>query len=331
MAENSWHWGGTAVGDAGTYDNDTDWSDIMRKLMASWRASEGIVARYANGLEVTNPAGQTIRVATGMAIVDGKFYESDANEDTLLVAPGAGTDYYSMVLRKAFAAQTVRQTLVGPINGGPAPAPTQTDGVTWDLPLAEVRITNVGVVTVLDERRPAHTGLAGQVLLEEKILTAAVASVTFSGIPGFFRHLRIVGQARVTTAVTSAACNVRFNGDAGNNYDSIGSREQDVSTLTTFESLAGNAALFAYIVGASGPADAGDVFTIDIPNYAGEIFQKGFVSASSEKDGIAAGNVRLFAAAGWWRNTAIINSITLLPAPAAQWEIGTTISLYGIP
>jgi len=150
MAETSYFWGGTTVGDHGPYDDDM-FSDFIRKLFTMDRTLQGPILGYANALAVNNPAGTTIRVATGAAVVDGKFYESTANEDFAVSAPGGGTNYYTVVLTKDFAAQTVRSAILGP-DPAAYPAVTQVDGTTWEIMLAHVTITSGGLITVTDVR-----------------------------------------------------------------------------------------------------------------------------------------------------------------------------------
>lgn len=160
MTERSYPWGGTTTGDAtlAPYDDD-EWSDIWRKLYTMDRTVQGVILDYANELVVTNPAGTTIRMATGAALVDGKFYENDANIDFAGVAPGAGSNYYTLVLRKSFAGQTVRAVLLGPSPIAP-PAVTQVDGTTWEISIATIEITNLGVVTITPTYENAITPLS---------------------------------------------------------------------------------------------------------------------------------------------------------------------------
>lgn len=92
----------------------------------------------------------------------GGWYDSDANVTHTITTPGAGTSRIDrIVLRKDWAAQTVRQFLiVGTAAGSPtSPALVQSAGVTWDVPLYAVTITDAGVITVADERE----GLAGSI------------------------------------------------------------------------------------------------------------------------------------------------------------------------
>lgn len=181
MVETSLPWGGVAVGDAGPYTDD-QWTDIWRKLFTRDRTLEGVLPDYLNELVVTNPAGATIRVGTGGAIVDGKFYDNSANVDLAGAVPGGGSNFYTVVLDKDFAAQTVRASLLGPNVVAP-PAVTQADGVDWEIALATVEITSGGVVTVTDVRVYCHYNmeisgamLPADVITTVKILDGAVTA-----------------------------------------------------------------------------------------------------------------------------------------------------------
>lgn len=154
MAETSLPWGGIAVGDSGPYTDD-DWTDVWRKIFTRDRTLEGVIPDYLNELVVTNPAGVTIRVATGAAIVDGKFYNNTANVDFAGAAPGGGSNFYTVVSHKDFAAQTVRLSMLGPNVVAP-PAVTQADGVDWEIAIATVEITSGSVVTITDVRVYCH-------------------------------------------------------------------------------------------------------------------------------------------------------------------------------
>jgi len=163
MAETSLPWGGTATGDAGAYSDD-NWSDAWGSLFTYDRTTQGVVSTartgYTGMLEVTNPGTSVIRVANGIAMVDGKLYFNTANIDETLDVPLTGTNYFRVVLKKDFVAQTVRLDIkeaAGNSDGGAstavaAPAVTQTDGTTWEISLATVTITVGPVVTITDTR-----------------------------------------------------------------------------------------------------------------------------------------------------------------------------------
>jgi len=152
MAEISLEWSGTTTGDAGKYSDD-QWSDRWRKIFTNDRATEGYLPGYENELEITG-ATSPISVNTGAAFVDGKFYENNAALNVVVPSPTVSTRVDRIVLRKSWVAQTVRITRIEGIEGGGAPALTQTDGTTWDVPLYQVTITTGGAITLTDERSP---------------------------------------------------------------------------------------------------------------------------------------------------------------------------------
>lgn len=218
MTEKSYFWGGTSVGDAtlAPYDDD-EFSDFIVNAIQYRREVQGVIFGKDNNLEITNPSGLTIQVDTGRAYVDGKLYVNDvAVSLTLSAAPGSGTDYYHVVLRKAFSAQTVRAVLVGPVNGGPATPAVQIDGTTWDIVMAEVRQTSGGTISIINKQVPFNK--AGAI---QRLAGVDYASLyyTFSDIPSF-RHLRIEGRlvGGAGFSVTAPNISIQFNGDTGANY-----------------------------------------------------------------------------------------------------------------
>ena len=225
MTEKSWYWPGIATGDASDapYDDD-EFSDIWTILFLRDKTLQGVIEDHANGLVVTNPSGNTIRVATGAALVDGKFYETDANVDEVIATPGALTRIDRVILRKDFAAQTVRVVILSGVEGGSVPSLTQNDGVTWEIPLAQVSITTAPAITITSEIQFARTPLAifptGSLNEIETIAAdGAGTTIDFQNIPSKFTHLFIIGQIRFAGAVTEALIEVRFNNDSGANYN----------------------------------------------------------------------------------------------------------------
>lgn len=189
MAQTSLPWGGVAVGDFGPYTDD-QWSDTWRKLFTRDRTTEGVFPDYLSELAITNPAGLTIRVASGGAVVDGKFYENTANVDFAGAAPGGGSNFYTVVLHKDFAAQTVRLSMLGPNVVAP-PAVTQADGVDWEIAIATVEITSSSVVTLTDVREYCHYNteietamIPDDAITTVKILDGAVTAAKMTDGPG---------------------------------------------------------------------------------------------------------------------------------------------------
>ena len=158
MAETSLPWADAVGGDDGPYTDD-EWSDMFRMLFTRDRTVEGILAGYLNELEVTG-AVTPVSVDTGFAIVDGKFYENDAAVNVVIPGPAANPRVDLIVLDKDFAAQTVRIARHAGVEGAGVPATTQTDGVTWELVLAEVTVAVGGAITIVDKRNFASSPLA---------------------------------------------------------------------------------------------------------------------------------------------------------------------------
>lgn len=160
MTEKSYPWDGLVTGDASLapYVGDV-WSDMWRKLFTSDRTLQGFIDNYANEL-VGSGAVSPVVISTGAAIVDGKFYENDAAVAVVIPTPAGATRIDRIVLRKDFAGQTVRITRIAGVEGGGAPALTQTDGTTWDVPLYRVSITTLGAITLTSERVKCQTPLS---------------------------------------------------------------------------------------------------------------------------------------------------------------------------
>lgn len=154
MAESSQYWSGIAY-------NDDQFSDNWALLHTYDRTVQGVIgtalAAYSGELEVTPSGGANVTMANGAALVDGKIYRNTANIVFTCVAPGAGSNYYTILLRKTWASEDVLATFLGPSAVAP-PAITQTDGVVWDLQIATVEITNLGVITITDTREFVNAG-----------------------------------------------------------------------------------------------------------------------------------------------------------------------------
>ncbi len=127
--------------------------EIFRALFAGIHATNlgGVVPDYLNELAVTGIA-TPVAVNTGAAIVYGLFYSNSASVNVAVATPSVSTRIDAIVLRASYAAQTIRITKIDGVEGGSAPALTQSAGVTWDIPLATVSITTGGVITVTDAR-----------------------------------------------------------------------------------------------------------------------------------------------------------------------------------
>jgi hypothetical protein len=165
VAETSYLWttNGTGDGDAGGYTQaDTS---LMMQIIAACCAHEGVAPGFWDELECTGGGANTVNVATGGALVDGKPYPNNAPVAVNVPsAVGAGnTRIDRIVLRANWAAQTVRITRLAGVDAASPVAPTitQTSGTTYDIMLCRVLVDTSGAVTVTDERVMAWVGTSG--------------------------------------------------------------------------------------------------------------------------------------------------------------------------
>ncbi len=153
--ERSIPWQSTAPGDAGPYSSG-DFQDLFKYLFHALRPNMGPIIDSGTapsvGLQVqaTNPVSTDIDVLPGAALVEGVFYVSDATETFTIAANLSGNARIdTVVLRKDYTAQTVRlAVLTGTPAGSPVPPSlTQSDGVLWEIPLADIAVAN-GFVSI---------------------------------------------------------------------------------------------------------------------------------------------------------------------------------------
>ena len=160
MAQVSQFWGGQTIGDCGPYSID-QYNHPFHTLVSNGSADAGIAVRYLNQLAGTTTGlrANGVNILSGAALVRGIWYTSTATINHALPAVGSGMERTDLiVLRASWSSQTVRQVrLVGveyPLGSDNVPpALTQTDYVTWEIPLFEVNVTTGNDVTLADRRR----------------------------------------------------------------------------------------------------------------------------------------------------------------------------------
>jgi len=337
MTEKSFYWANTAIGDGSLspYDND-EFSDIWRKLFTADRAVQGHIDGYENSLEVSNPSGNTIRVNTGAALVDGKFYETTAVVDNSISTPAAATRKDRIVLRKSWASQTVRVAVLTGIEGGSIPSLTQTDGLTWEIPLATISITTGGAITVTDEREASRTPLAEEgtdtmVLIKSVVADGTAAIMEFDAIPQIYTHLVLIGQIRFAGAVVQVALEILLNDDTGANYNDQQTIGED-TTASAVGATGENEGALGEVPGGSGSSGHAGTFQCYLANYAGASFYKNWVGMSISIPNTTVAAFSMRHAGGMWLNTEAINKITILSTTGSAGNIvsGSMVSLYGI-
>ena len=179
MAETSGFWttSGAGKGDqVASYTQAHHSTALM--LAAGARGLDGVATSYLNGLAVTPGSGK-VTVATGGGLVDGKWYTNSAAINHTISSPTAGTERIDrIVLQAVWSSFTVRCVkLAGTASSSPTPpALTQTRGGTFEISLAQVRVTSAGVITVTDERYPAENTQTMPILAVGENETLAASS-----------------------------------------------------------------------------------------------------------------------------------------------------------
>lgn len=168
-----------------------------------------------------------------------------------------------------------------------------------------------------------------EVLLADELLTVAAATIDFTAIPAHWTHLKVVVYARSDEAVASVgAMFLRFNGDSGANYDSqvLDATGTTPTAAQTFGATRG--ACGVHPRGTSG-ADLFSVTEILIPHYAGIADNKAAFCLSGSKVGVASLELYQRHVATFWRSSAAIDRVTILPE-AGNFDVGSRATLYGM-
>jgi hypothetical protein len=146
MAETSYLWDNPGTGDspAPGYGNAL-LSQVIFRMLTNGTGDQGVLRNWLNELEVTDGGVDTADVDTGGAMLNGVWYESDAVENIDINAFRGGNCL--IIVRASWAAQTAR--IVARAVG----ALTQTAGVTYEIPLANVAIGAGGAITLITDTR----------------------------------------------------------------------------------------------------------------------------------------------------------------------------------
>jgi hypothetical protein len=163
--------------------------------------------------------------------------------------------------------------------------------------------------------------------IAEATLTGTAASIDITSIAASWSHLFVVLFARSDTAAGNSAPTLRFNGDAGANYDHQSVRG-NANAASAAETFAATSARLGTIPANTAGANLFGGIGILIPHYAGAN-NKTFWSVCAHKQGTATGNLIMDVYSGFWRSNAAITQVTLFPG-AGNFATGTRATLYGM-
>lgn len=176
----------------------------------------------------------------------------------------------------------------------------------------------------------ASNGSSGGAMtrIGQSVLGSPAASVSFNSIAGTYTDLMVTVIARGTTASTDIFFRMRFNSDSASNYDNQWSNISG-TVSSPGEAFAVASIWVGRMPGSTAAAGIAGAAKIRIPNYAGTTYQKVLLSEFGSKLGTSTTNQKLNQLVGFWRNTAAITDITILPE-TNNFDTGTTITLWGI-
>lgn len=175
--------------------------------------------------------------------------------------------------------------------------------------------------------------LGTMVRLDKQTLGSNTTQINFTSISQVYSALRIQVVARSTVAGTSdnfflqMAPQSTGTIDTGANYDYNG-----LQIISTGSFPEGNVAQTSincgYLPGSTGASGEAVSNIIDIPNYAGTVFNKRINSVGGYRSGTTATTVTSQQFTGDWRNTAAIGAIRL--TCGSQFATGSVFVLWGI-
>ena len=146
MAETSYLWDNPGDGDSPAlgYGNSL-LCQVIWRMIFNGTGDQGVLRLWENELEVTDGGVDTATVDTGAAFTYGVWYENTSAINININAYRGGNCL--IVARAVWATQTVR--VVARAVG----ALTQTPGVTYEIPLANVAIDGAGAITLITDTR----------------------------------------------------------------------------------------------------------------------------------------------------------------------------------
>lgn len=262
--------------------------------VALWHGGTEVATSYPAALDaLANPIGTTTQDTPGFLHADQHTNANDAIEAIeAKVGTGASTATANTVLRGTGAGTTAYGQIVA------------------------------GDITAGAVMRPIH----------DSVLGGPAGSFDVTGISAAYRALQIQLVARGDTAAAATTCLLRFNNDSTAIYDYENTQANN-ATLAGAGSVAGTSISLGGVPAASTTAGIFGQFDISIGAYTDTTAHKIVRSHSGYKvsTGVpAAGDLVVQSLIGWWRNTAAITRVTILPA-AGNFATGTRLTIWGLP
>jgi hypothetical protein len=182
-----------------------------------------------------------------------------------------------------------------------------------------------GIVIVRYEKTAVQASTSAYELIGTISLAAAQASVTFSGIPGGYKHLQVRMLTRSDFGSTSDALNIQVNGDTTASY-SRHWLEGNGSSVGSYVDTSATKAWLGRTVADGNTANVYTPWVVDILDYAQT--SKNTTIRSFSGNVVGTINYVTFAS-GLWYKTPAVTSLTFLNNTGG-YKAGSRFSLYGI-
>lgn len=172
--------------------------------------------------------------------------------------------------------------------------------------------------------------------ISKQTLVSPAAAVTFSNIPQTYSHLLLISRAKSASTATNFISDnlaLQFNGVTSASYNTTAAFATQAGTV-----LAGFASAKTYLeLGAiwtsfsPNTAGSGNALTL-IANYTDTSFAKSAVSLSYASDGGTSADVHIAGGALLASvTTAAVTSIAAVTVSGANFTVGTSLELLGVP
>lgn len=212
--------------------------------------------------------------------------------------------------------------------GGSSLTVQEEDGTPSDAAVTLIKVPNGKLVD--NGVGDVSLRFGGLTLIEEHVVPAGgEASWTSAAIAAGYGDLLILFEGRCEGAVVADDVGMRFNSDASAIYNFVSNVTHN-SAQFNGGAAGSTSARPGNISGASLAAGIASRFKMEIPNYDGTTFMKGYISQGGMMQGGAASNIYQTNGTGHWASTAAITTVTFFVIGGSDLAEGTTIRIYGL-